>query len=129
MSNCRPVFGSNGIDQTSEFSLLYRQDKERITDDDLLKYLADFKKYNYNNANMIQTKDYNIIMYYQCVLIASNYNTCSFVCLFVCLFACLFVTCLSLFYYSLGRYKLPVIAGNLIVTIQQFNGRSGSMSL
>ena len=42
----RPVFSSGGtIDSSSEFSPLFRQERERLTDDDLLKYLSDFKKY------------------------------------------------------------------------------------
>ena len=42
----RLVFSSGGtIDSSSEFSPLFRQERERLTDDDLLKYLSDFKKY------------------------------------------------------------------------------------
>lgn len=40
----RPLFMSNkNIDTTSEFSLLFRQDHERLSDHDLLRLLADFR--------------------------------------------------------------------------------------
>ena len=42
----RPVFTDmENLDTTSEFTSLYKQDSQKLTDEDLLKLLADFKKY------------------------------------------------------------------------------------
>ena len=41
----RPIFNeSDELDTTSEFSALIKQDSQKLTDEDLMKVLADSKK-------------------------------------------------------------------------------------
>ena len=48
----RPVFkdASGKLDKSARFSALYRQDSSKLSDDDMFKLLADFRKYEYNNV-------------------------------------------------------------------------------
>lgn len=42
----RPVFNEREeLDTTTEFSALFKQDSQKLMDEDLLKLLADYKKY------------------------------------------------------------------------------------
>ena len=41
----RPLFNeSDELDTTAEFSPLFKQDSQKLCDDDLMKLLADYKK-------------------------------------------------------------------------------------
>lgn len=44
--SCRPLFkdASGTLDKTARFSALYRQDSNKLSNDDMLKLLADFRK-------------------------------------------------------------------------------------
>lgn len=43
---CRPVFqpGGNKLDLTADFTPFYKQERERLGNEDILKILAEFKK-------------------------------------------------------------------------------------
>lgn len=45
-SSCRPLFrdASGTLDKSARFSALYRQDSNKLSNDDMLKLLADFRK-------------------------------------------------------------------------------------
>lgn len=47
ISPCRPVFkdASGTLDKSARFSPLYRQDSSKLSDEDMFKLLADFRKY------------------------------------------------------------------------------------
>lgn len=44
--SCRPLFkdASGTLDKSARFSALYRQDSNKLSNDDMLKLLADFRK-------------------------------------------------------------------------------------
>ena len=48
----RPVFkdASGKLDKSARFSALYRQDSSKLSDEDMFKLLADFRKYEYYNV-------------------------------------------------------------------------------
>lgn len=48
--SARPLFRPSGeLDTTAEFSGIYRQESNRYTEEDIIKILGDFRKYNVIN--------------------------------------------------------------------------------
>lgn len=58
--SCRPLFkdASGSLDKTARFSALYRQDSNKLSNDDMLKLLADFRKlvmFLHSNINCLNS--------------------------------------------------------------------------
>ena len=54
---CRPVFqtGSNKLDLTADFTPFYKQERERLGNEDILKILAEFKKLAIMHVNIVSS--------------------------------------------------------------------------